>query len=146
VTRRGRVVPAALLAAGLVAAVAAPALAQSTTDVTMRGFAIDPEVVTVAEGDTVRWTNDDGVAHNVSGGSFSSGNFVTGSFSHTFPSAGTFDYLCTLHGSMRATLVVERAVPDPVIPEASVAMLVPTSAAVALAAAWWVHRSRLAAR
>lgn len=111
----------------LVLALAGPAQAASTIDVTINGFAFNPENVNIVAGDTVVWTNDDGVAHNVSGGSFSSGNFVTGTFTHTFTTPGTYEYFCTLHGSMRGSVIVAD-LPEPVIPDAPLAVLLPLTA------------------
>ena len=56
----------------------------------------------VLPGDTVCWTNDGGLSHDVTSdapGAFSSGNLPPGqSFRHTFPSAGSYPYYCSLHG------------------------------------------------
>jgi plastocyanin len=72
-------------------------------------MAFSPASITVTAGTTVKWTNKDGVAHNVTstGGLFESGNFGNGSsYSHQFNDAGTFSYFCTLHPSMTGTVVV----------------------------------------
>lgn len=129
----------------LVVASAAPALAAETVDVTMKNFAFAPTPVNVNVGDTVRWTNDDGVAHNVSGLATPSGNFVTGSFQLTFNSAGTFNYFCSLHGSMVGVVNVTEA-PEPVIPEVPLAALLPVAGLAALGAATILHRRRVATR
>jgi len=67
-------------------------------------------VLTVAPGTTVTWTNDDpSMAHTVTAvdGSFDSGNIATGgSFSYTFTTAGEFEYYCTYHPWMRAKVIV----------------------------------------
>jgi outer membrane biosynthesis protein TonB len=64
---------------------------------------------TIAAGGSVTWTNQDGEAHNVvaSDGSFISPLIDPGtSYTRTFPSAGTFPYLCSLHAGMSGTVTV----------------------------------------
>ena len=77
----------------------------------MEGIAFQPAEVTVSTGDTVTWTNNDSVGHDVTADSFSSGDpgAIEGgdTFEHTFDEAGTFDYVCTVHPGMEGTVVVE---------------------------------------
>jgi plastocyanin len=81
------------------------------TEVSMEGIAFQPAEVTVGVGDTVTWTNNDSVGHDVTADSFSSGEpgaMSSGdTFEHTFEEAGTFDYVCTVHPGMEGTVVVE---------------------------------------
>jgi plastocyanin len=81
------------------------------TEVSMEGIAFEPAEVTVAVGDSVTWTNNDSVAHDVTADSFSSGEAggMAGgdTFEHTFEEAGSFDYVCTVHPGMDGTVVVE---------------------------------------
>ena len=67
-------------------------------------------VLMVALGTTVTWTNDDpGMPHTVTAvdGSFDSGVMQTGAtFSYTFDKPGDFEYFCTLHPWMRAKVTV----------------------------------------
>jgi plastocyanin len=81
------------------------------TEVSMEGIQFDPAEVTVAVGDTVTWTNNDSVDHDVTADSFSSGEAggLAGgdTFEHTFDEAGSFDYVCTVHPGMEGTVVVE---------------------------------------
>lgn len=66
---------------------------------------------TIQAGQTVTW-NFQGFHSVTSGnccnpdGNFDSGTMSSGSFSHTFPAAGTFPYFCTVHGSMMTGMVV----------------------------------------
>ena len=58
------------------------------------------------------WTNEDDVPHTVtikSGPeSFDSGTLQKGAtFEHTFTKPGTYEYKCSIHPSMSATVVVE---------------------------------------
>ena len=73
------------------------------------GFAFNPTSVTVKKGQTVTWTNSDPAAHNVtsSDGTIQSKDFSNGqSFTYTATQAGTFQYTCTIHPQMQATLIV----------------------------------------
>ena len=83
-----------------------------TVRVTMKNIAFSPQSVRVKVGQKVDWTNDDGVAHNVtatSGASFRSSDFGQGgTFSYSPTRAGTIDYVCTLHPGMDGTIVVTR--------------------------------------
>ena len=69
---------------------------------------------TVKVGDTLTWTNVDGVAHTVTAGSGgrSNGGFDSGfvgpggSFQVKFDQPGRFSYTCTLHPFMSDTVMV----------------------------------------
>jgi len=72
-------------------------------------FAFAPAMLTVKAGSTVTWTNHDEEPHTVAAtdGSFHSPGMGTGAtFSHTFPTAGKFDYVCSIHPMMHGTVVV----------------------------------------
>jgi len=85
-----------------------------------------PYSVTILVGETVTWKNNDTMAHTVTstsdsgpactagGGSttespLNSGNITpNGTFSHTFDTAGTYYYVCTIADhEMRGTVIVE---------------------------------------
>ena len=77
--------------------------------VAIDGFAFAPVTLTVPVGTTVTWTNRDEEPHTVaaSDGSFHSPGMGTGAtFTHTFSTTGTFDYVCSIHPMMRGTVVV----------------------------------------
>ena len=95
------------LAAGLLIAGTAVA---ADGDVTISGFAFSPGTVTVSVGDTVTWTNNDGVGHTATGDDFDTGTISGGATaSVTFDTAGTFAYHCSIHPQMNGTVVVEAA-------------------------------------
>ena len=55
------------------------------------------------------WTNADSTQHTATAGdgSFDSGTLAQGeTFSQTFETAGTFDYICKIHPNMKATITV----------------------------------------
>ncbi|MGA7053397.1 MAG: cupredoxin family copper-binding protein [Mycobacterium sp.] len=77
--------------------------------VSIDNFAFAPANLTVKAGSTVTWTNRDEEPHTVAAtdGSFHSPGMGTGAtFSHTFSTAGTFDYVCSIHPMMHGTVVV----------------------------------------
>jgi plastocyanin len=77
--------------------------------VSIDNFAFVPATLTVPVGGTVTWTNHDEEPHTIaaSDGSFHSpGMGSQATYSHTFPTAGRFDYVCSIHPFMHATVVV----------------------------------------
>jgi len=90
------------------ASTGAPAAAAGNA-VNIDNFAFAPATLTVTAGSTVTWTNRDEEPHTVAAadGSFHSPGMGTGAtFSHTFSSAGKFDYVCSIHPMMHGTVVV----------------------------------------
>ena len=78
--------------------------------VTIQSFAFSPSTITVSVNTTITWTNKDAASHTVTSttGVFDSGLISTnGTYSHTFNTAGTFPYICTVHPNMTATVVVQ---------------------------------------
>ncbi|HEU5016154.1 MAG TPA: protein kinase [Roseiflexaceae bacterium] len=70
--------------------------------VTLKGDAFNPRTLTVAQGATVVWKNDDDHAHTVTAedGSFDSKVIPPGgTFQFTFTKAEIFAYYCTIHGA-----------------------------------------------
>jgi plastocyanin len=93
---------------GTASATGSPA-AVAGDQVTIDNFAFSPGTLTVKAGSTVTWTNRDEEPHTVAAtdGSFHSPGMGTGAtFTHTFATAGTFDYVCSIHPSMHGTVVV----------------------------------------
>lgn len=77
-------------------------------EVSIKDFSFNPESVTVSTGDTVRWTNMDSASHTVSGPTFESGILKNGdSFEFLFTDPGVYDYSCSIHPSMKGTVIVE---------------------------------------
>jgi len=80
-------------------------------NVEISGFAFQPQQITIKTGDIVVWTNQDSVSHTIksdTGNEISSSSLSKGAtYSHTFTQPGTYDYHCSIHPSMQATVVVE---------------------------------------
>jgi amicyanin len=91
--------------------VSTPTTSSQTHSITISGFAFSPSTLTIKKGDTVTWTNQDSTPHTIvsdSGNEISSVSLLKGNtYSHTFNSAGTFDYHCSIHPSMKAKIIVE---------------------------------------
>ena len=74
--------------------------------ISLKDIAYHPQNVAVHEGQAVRWTNDDDVAHTVtaqSGATFDSGTLKPGIkafYETTMRNAGTVTYHCTIHPNM----------------------------------------------
>src|SRR3954465_10527221 len=89
----------------------APAAKSGGTQVTMKDIKFNPSTVNVKVGDTVTWTNDDTVGHDVTSDTFKSGSAGDiqggGTYKHKFAKAGTFKYRCTVHPGMEGEVVVK---------------------------------------
>jgi plastocyanin len=98
------------------AATAAPTTAAPTAaavNIDVQGFKF-PANMDVAKGTKVTWTNKDTTKHTVTSGTrptkdgkFDGALDAGGTFSFTFTDAGTYQYFCTLHSSMNATITVK---------------------------------------
>ncbi len=87
--------------------------APATAAVSVGNNFFNPSSVTIAVGGTVTWTWSAGaVTHNVTfqtaGAPSNVSNTSSGSFPRTFNSAGTYQYVCTIHGaSMSGSVTVQ---------------------------------------
>jgi plastocyanin len=81
-----------------------------THTVTIEGMRFQPEVLTVALGDTIVWVNKDLVPHTATStaGSFDSKEIQADkSWKYTIRKTGDFAYICTFHPTMKAMLRVK---------------------------------------
>lgn len=79
------------------------------THLTMQHSAYQPANIQVRIGTTVTWTNQDNVPHSITfkNGMKDSGLLYQGqSFSYTFNTPGTYQYYCSVHPYMVATVTV----------------------------------------
>jgi len=100
------VAPAALIPPAAVTA-AVPA---KTQRVAIDNFAFAPQVIVVAPGTTVTWTNADEDPHTVTATdkSFHSAAMDTDeSYSFTFTRPGEYAYFCSLHPHMTGKVIVK---------------------------------------
>ena len=120
--------PALVLGLLAVMAIAAAPAFAAPAGVSIVDLTYDPASITVAPGDTVTWTvtKSAGAPHSVTSGKpgdadagklFDSG--IDGlkddgqTFQHTFESAGTFAYFCTVHGAAMSGTVIVAASGEP---------------------------------
>jgi plastocyanin len=123
-----RLAAVAALAALLLAATwlsAGRAGAASPNHVDIVNLAFNPAQLSVPVGDTVTWTNNDGLGHTVTSdagapAAFDSGTIAPGgTFSFTFAVAGTYAYHCKIHASMHGSVLVQEASAASATPAAS---------------------------
>jgi len=75
--------------------------------VSLKNIAFTPATVTIHTGQAVVWTWHDGsVPHNVTFADLHSVLQTSGTYVHTFNTAGTFAYSCTIHSGMTGTVIV----------------------------------------
>jgi plastocyanin len=93
------VVAGAFVALGAGCGASADAAPVSTTQVTMaKSYRFDPKNIEVDAGATVTWTNDDNFTHTVHVDGMEDHKVEPGDrVSISFPTAGTYHYVCTLH-------------------------------------------------
>lgn len=78
--------------------------------VSIQNFTFSPATLTVKVGDKVTWTNQDSVGHSATAddNSFDTGVLSRGqSGSVTFSKAGTYTYHCSVHPTMKGTIIVQ---------------------------------------
>lgn len=94
-----------------------PTNSNSTTAVTpsdssnlilIENFKFSPETLTIKTGDTVEWKNNDSTIHTIVFDNLKSDSINQGgTYTHTFDTAGTFNYICGVHPSMKGTIIVQ---------------------------------------
>ncbi len=90
----------------------APVTPEGTNQVGMKDLNFVPEQITVKAGETITWTNQESVPHNVVNAEegeqpkselFNEG----GTYEFTPKEPGKIDYVCTIHPGMEGTITVE---------------------------------------
>jgi plastocyanin len=85
-----------------------------TVEVAMKASKFVPADISVKVGQPIKWTNDDGYAHNVtsvdpSSEEISSGNLDGGAtFEYTPKKAGKINYVCTIHSDQTGVITVTK--------------------------------------
>jgi plastocyanin len=90
--------------------VSVPAFAANHT-VVIDGVLFTPAALTVKFGDTITWVNKDPFPHTATAQdrSFDSREIAANKrWKYTARKAGSFPYVCTLHPTMKGTLIVSR--------------------------------------
>jgi plastocyanin len=88
------------------------AAAAATMTVSQKNRAFGPSNITIAKGDTIRFTNDDEFLHQIytkaSGFAFDSDEQSPGNpLTVAFPNAGVFEVRCGIHPKMLLTVTVK---------------------------------------
>jgi plastocyanin len=101
---------------GPVAPTTTPLEIPGTPTITIQNFAFSPATITVPRGATVTWVNKDSASHTIvsdaqgsvaQGAVFTSNSLANGaSYSFKFDSPGTYPYHCSIHPTMKATVIV----------------------------------------
>jgi len=78
----------------------------ATHDVSVINNAFSPANLTIEVGDTVRWTNNSGRTHNVTGPDWASPTSSSFTYSRTFNSVEQVAYECTIHNGMNGSINV----------------------------------------
>jgi plastocyanin len=79
---------------------------QSVNTVDLMACFINPTEISIAQGATAVWTNQDAVVHNVRGATFESGPIGSHmQYTHTFPLAGRFSYVDDRSGASGLVIV-----------------------------------------
>jgi plastocyanin len=85
--------------------------AVAISQISIVGFAFSPQSLTISVNTTVKWTNNDGMTHDVTSNNSAftnSGAMADGtSYSFKFTVAGIYMYHCSIHPSMTGTITVQ---------------------------------------
>jgi len=83
--------------------------AKEGAKVSIANFAFAPTEITIAAGESVTWTNDDGAPHGLEFDDNAPGTDLLlpgASFTRRFDRPGTYDYNCSVHPYMTGRVVV----------------------------------------
>lgn len=100
------------IGAGVTAALpllAVSAKAATNHAVTIKSFQFDPAEITIAAGDSITFTNEDGAPHTATdvNGAFDTGRLNRGDAATlTFGGAGAFNYFCEFHPNMKGKITI----------------------------------------
>lgn len=86
------------------------ATAEGTVEIVMKGFQFDPREARVKVGQSVTWRNEDSAKHDAfseEDGLDTADIGQNGTTTFQPDKAGTINYICSIHPSMKATLIVE---------------------------------------
>jgi plastocyanin len=83
--------------------------AKDSAKVSIVNFVFAPAEITIAPGESVTWTNDDGAPHGLEYHDGAKGTDLLlpgASFSRQFDRPGTYDYNCSVHPYMTGRVIV----------------------------------------
>src|SRR5262245_5121943 len=103
------------VASALALVLAAPASSAATVTVSIKSTGFTPKTVNINQDDSVTWTNNDTINHQIvaNNGSYASPILGPGkAWTRKFASGGTFHYHDSLHPALKGTVVVKGAPPQ----------------------------------
>lgn len=106
----GRAARRGLLCLALAALAPAAARTEGTNEVGIDNFTFSPNVLTIAPGTEVTWTNHDDIPHSIVIPSIQARSKAIDTdkeFTFKFDKAGNFAYICGLHPHMQGKIVVK---------------------------------------
>ena len=83
--------------------------ASSAATIEINNFKLIPDTVTIKRGGTVTWVQKDSIAHTVAitdipeSPSLNKGD----TWSYTFDKTGNYNYICSIHPSMKGRIIVK---------------------------------------
>lgn len=81
---------------------------QENFNIVISNFSFNPGTITAKVGETITWINQDSVPHKIKSDTFNSEILNPGdSFQNTFNTPGTYDYICSIHPSMKGKIIVQ---------------------------------------
>ena len=106
----GKVAPTSTIGKTPTATVGTTKISEVTVDI--KGLTFKPSIIKIARGTKVTWTQSDSISHTVT--STIPGNVLNSpvlsngqTYSYTFNDDGTFEYICSIHPSMKGTVIVD---------------------------------------
>ena len=90
-------------------AIAGHSVGAENISVQITDFTFTPEVIKVKTGTTINWINMDNAPHTITSddNSWDSGRIKKNeTYSQKFDKAGTFEYHCAYHSSMKGSVIV----------------------------------------
>lgn len=85
-----------------------PTATTTNGTITIQNFSFNPETLTIKQGDTVTWINQDTTAHIIKSDTFNSADLgQDDQFQFTFNAKGTFSYTCSIHPYMSGSIIVQ---------------------------------------
>lgn len=84
---------------------------KDTPIIEIKDFSFNPSELSIKVGESIIWTNLDSAPHtitSISGDEIKSNSLNKGeTYLHEFNQAGTFEYYCSLHPSMKGKIIVK---------------------------------------
>ena len=78
-----------------------------SASINVNNYSFSPSNVSITTGGTITWLFQNGT-HSATGSAFNSGTRMMGqTYSYTFNTAGTFNFVCSIHSGMTGSITVK---------------------------------------